>query len=111
MSPPNALGHELPSSTYGESPGEPVIFQGATADGVALAIAGTMNEWRAQVSAPCIGNSRLVLALSAAFAGPCLGLLDTEGGGFHLRGSSSSGKSTALAVAASVFGPPAYMRT
>ncbi len=101
----------LPMTTYGEHPGEPVIFQGATADGVALATAGTIEAWREQVARPCIGNSRLVLALSAAFAGPCLGLLDAEGGGFHLRGSSSSGKSTALAVAASVFGPPAYMRT
>ena len=101
----------LPSQTYGEQPGEPVIFQGASVDGVALATGGTLDGWRSQVAAPCAGNSRLVLALSAAFAGPCLGLLDVEGGGFHLRGSSSSGKSTALAVAASVFGPPAYVRT
>ncbi|MBW8075202.1 DUF927 domain-containing protein [Metallibacterium scheffleri] len=101
----------LPTCTYGEHPGEPVIFQGATVDGVALAVAGTLDGWRAQVAAPCIGNSRLVLALSAAFAAPCLGLLDSEGGGFHLRGSSSSGKSTALAVAASVCGPAAYVRT
>jgi len=101
----------LPSRTYGEQPGEPVIFQGASADGVALATAGTLDAWREQVAMPCAGNSRLVLALSAAFAAPCLGLLDAEGGGFHLRGSSSSGKSTALAVAASVFGPPPYMRT
>lgn len=101
----------LPSTTYGEQPGEPVIFQGAMADGVALGVAGTLDGWRAHVAVPCIGNSRLVLALSAAFAGPCLGLLESEGGGFHLRGSSSSGKSTALAVAASVFGPPAYVRT
>ncbi len=101
----------LPAETFGEPDGEPVIFQGATADGVALATAGTLEEWRSEVAAPCAGNSRLVLALSAAFAGPCLGLLDTEGGGFHLKGSSSSGKSTALAVAGSVFGPPAYVRT
>ena len=101
----------LPTCTYGEPPGDPVIFQGATVDGVALAVAGTLDGWRAQVAAPCTGNSRLVLALSAAFAGPCLGLLDSEGGGFHLRGSSSSGKSTALAVAASVCGPAAYVRT
>lgn len=100
----------LPSRTYGEQPGEPVIFQGATVDGVALATAGTWESWRSEVAAPCAGNSRLVLALSAAFAGPCLGLLDSEGGGFHLRGSSSSGKSTALAVASSVFGPPAFAR-
>lgn len=101
----------LPTKTYGERPGEPVIFQGVTVDGVALGTAGTLDGWRNHVAAPCAGNSRLVLALSAAFAGPCLGLLDSEGGGFHLRGSSSSGKSTALAVAASVFGPPAYVRT
>lgn len=101
----------LPTQTYGELPGEPVIFQGASADGVALATGGTASDWRTEVAAPCAGNSRLVLAVSAAFAGPCLGLLDSEGGGFHLRGSSSSGKSTALAVAASVFGPPAYSRT
>lgn len=101
----------LPARTWGEQPGEPVIFQGATADGVALGTAGTLEDWRDQVAAPCAGNSRMVLALSTAFAGPCLGLLDSEGGGFHLRGGSSSGKSTALAVAASVYGPPAFART
>ena len=101
----------LPARTWGEQPGEPVIFQGATADGVALGVAGTLEDWRTHVAAPCAGNSRLVLALSAAFAGPCLGLLDSEGGGFHFRGGSSSGKSTALAVAASVYGPPAFART
>lgn len=101
----------LPACTYGDSAGEPVLFQGSTVDGVALTTAGTLEDWRAQVAVPCTGNSRLVLALSAAFAGPCLGLLDGEGGGFHLRGGSSSGKSTALAVAASVYGPPAFMRT
>lgn len=101
----------LPMCTYGERIEEPVIFQGATVDGVALSMAGTLSDWRKLVAQPCAGNSRLVLALSAAFAGPCLGLVDMEGGGFHLRGSSSSGKSTALAIAASVFGPPAYMRT
>lgn len=107
----HASAFVLPTCTYGEQPREPVIFQGATVDGVALSVAGTLDGWRANVAMPCAGNSRLVLALSAAFAGPCLGLLDSEGGGFHLRGSSSSGKSTALAAAASVFGPPAYMRT
>ena len=100
-----------PAETFGEPAGEPVIFQGATVDGIALATAGTLEEWRTELAEPCAGNSRLVLALSAAFAGPCLGLLDAEGGGLHFRGGSSSGKSTALAVAGSVFGPPAYVRT
>ncbi|WP_164186520.1 DUF927 domain-containing protein, partial [Stenotrophomonas maltophilia] len=54
--------------------------------------------------------SRLVLAVSAMFAGPLLHFTGATGGGFHLVGGSSSGKSTALRVAASVVGPPEYAR-
>jgi putative DNA primase/helicase len=38
-------------------------------------------------------------------------LLAAEGGGVHLRGASSTGKSTALSLAASTWGPPEYVRT
>jgi uncharacterized protein (DUF927 family) len=51
-----------------------------------------------------VGNSRLVFCLSAALAPPLLNLVDAESGGFHLRGPSSIGKSTALHVAGSVWG-------
>jgi putative DNA primase/helicase len=100
-----------PAETFGNAGGEEVILQTASVDGAALTRSGTMAGWREQVAAPCAGNSRLVLAVSAAFAAPCLALLDGEGGGLHFRGSSSSGKTTALAVAASVYGPQAFMRT
>ena len=50
------------------------------------------------------GNSRLVLAISAAFAGPLIGPCSAEGGGIHFKGPSSIGKSTALHVAGSVWG-------
>lgn len=56
------------------------------------------------MNAKAIGNSRLILAISAALAGPLLEPLGEESGGFHLSGGSSQGKSTALAVAASVWG-------
>ena len=56
--------------------------------------------WRALL----IGNSRVTLAISAAFAAPLLRLLDIEGGGLHFRGSSSIGKTTVLHVAGSVWG-------
>jgi putative DNA primase/helicase len=46
----------------------------------------------------------LVLALSAAFAGPLICPCSAEGGGIHFRGASSTGKSTALHVAGSVWG-------
>jgi uncharacterized protein (DUF927 family) len=44
--------------------------------------------------------------LSAAFAGPLADVAGEESGGIHLRGGSSSGKTTALKVAASVWGDP-----
>lgn len=57
------------------------------------------------------GNTRLVFALSAAFAGPLADIAEEDSGGFHFRGTSSSGKSTALRLAASVWGNPSrYMR-
>lgn len=101
----------LPRETFGDSKNEPVLFQSASLDGVALGQKGTLEGWLHAVAAPLAGNSRLVMALSAAFAGPCLGLLKLDGGGLHLRGGSSTGKSTALAVAASFYGSPAFART
>lgn len=101
----------LPKETFGDSSAEPIIFQTSSPDSVALGQGGTFDGWRQRVSIPAAGNSRLVLALSAAFAGPCLGLVGSEGGGLHLRGGSSLGKTTAVLVAASVYGPPAFMRS
>ncbi len=101
----------MPRETFGDTAAEPVIFQSAAPDGVALGQVGTLDGWREQVATPCAGNSRLVLALSCAFAGPCIGLLNAEGGGVHLRGPSSCGKTTAAAVAASAYGPPSFVRT
>lgn len=96
----------LPRETFGDTDAEPVMFQSANPESAAIGIGGSLAGWIDEVAAPCAGNSRLVLALSAAFAGPCLGLLGMEGGGIHLRGSSSIGKSTAGTVAASVYGNP-----
>lgn len=67
---------------------------------------GKLAEWTAQVAEPCRGNSRLMFAVSLAFAGPLLTPLREEGGGVHLRGDSSKGKTTALQLAASVWGAP-----
>lgn len=100
----------LPRETLGDSDAEPVLYQAASLEGVAMGQGGTLDGWREQVAARCAGNSRLVLAICAGFAGPCLGLMGAEGGGFHLRGGSSSGKTTALAVAASLYGPPGYRK-
>lgn len=66
---------------------------------------GTMEGWR-EIAELCVGNSRLSFALCAAFAGPLLRPAGLEGGGFSFEGGSSSGKTTALQIAASVWGGP-----
>ncbi len=101
----------LPTETIGDTAAEPIIFQTAAPDGITLGCAGTLKGWRENVAAPCAGNSRLVLALSVGFAGLCIGLIGTEGGGIHLKGASSAGKTTGLALAASMFGLPSFART
>ncbi len=101
----------LTDQTIGEQDGEKVFFQAQSLEGLGLTQAGTLTGWRAEVSTPCAGNSRLVLALSAAFAALTLGLVGEESGGLHFRGPSSCGKTTALKVAASVFSGPGYLRT
>ncbi len=71
---------------------------------------GTLETWQARIAARCVGNSRLIFSLGAAFAGPLLGICHEENGGFHLRGASSTGKTTSLYVAASLFGGKDYIQ-
>ena len=75
----------------------------------AYAVAGTAEQWRTEVAALCAGNSRCVLALCAGFASMLLEFSGLESGGINIKGSSSTGKTTALAAAASIFGPPGYV--
>lgn len=99
-----------PLEAIGETD-ESVVFQNAHAVEPALAVAGTADDWRDSVGMLAAGNSRLVFAISAAFAGTLADIIGEDSGGFHLRGKSSTGKSTALKVAASVWGhPTTYVR-
>ena len=102
--------YSTPSETIGDA-GEMVVFQNAHAIEPALMVAGTAEAWRDSVAALAAGNTRLVFALAVAFAGTLADIVGEDSGGFHMRGKSSSGKSTALKVAASVWGEPkAYVR-
>jgi putative DNA primase/helicase len=70
---------------------------------------GRMAEWKNDVAEKCAGNDYLILALSCPFAGPLLELLNIPGLGLHYFGDSTTGKSAALAVAGSAWGPPKFM--
>ncbi len=93
----------LPSRVIGPPGAEQVLFTG---DAAALhyRAAGTLDGWREGVAAKASGNPLLLLALSIGFAGPLLRPLGMEGGGFHFRGGSSSGKTTLGLAAGSIWG-------
>lgn len=69
-----------------------------------LAVKGSIESWRDSIGSKCQGNPLMVLAVSLAFSGPLLAVLHADGGGLHFRGTSSSGKTTLLRLAASVWG-------
>lgn len=99
----------LPDRTIGDT-SEPVYFQSESLRDRVYKQAGQPADWRSDVADLCRGNSRLVFSVSMGFASMLLHLAGEECGGFHLRGGSSSGKTTALRVAASVFGGSDYLR-
>jgi len=73
--------------------------------------AGTFDGWREQVAGRAVNNPMLALPIAAALAGVLLEKLNIDGGGLHLFGDSSAGKTTALLAATSVWGGAAFRRT
>jgi putative DNA primase/helicase len=99
----NGTAFVLPDECFGGKPGETMLLQNPTSHEHLFRQAGTLDDWQ-EIPRLAVGNSRLVLAISTAFAGPLLELCKEEGGGVHLKGSSSIGKTTALHAAGSVWG-------
>jgi putative DNA primase/helicase len=104
--PGDALVYVLPGGTLGGTCAQAVIFQPERNSPTATAFraAGTLVDWRERVAVPCRGNSILIFALCAGFSGPLAKFASLDSGGFHFYGHSSKGKTTALQVAASVWG-------
>lgn len=99
----------LPHETIGDDT-ERIVFQSENAMENTYRVRGTVDAWKERVSALCVGNTRLAFSVACAFAGAALRPAGMESGGFHFRGDSSSGKTTALKVAASVFGGASYLQ-
>ena len=93
----------LPDHVIGVEAGESILLQTDRADNP-FKTSGTLAEWQEHVGRCCVGNSRLVLFVSATFASALLHMTDTESGGLHLVDSSSRGKTTTATVAGSVCG-------
>ncbi|WP_157573329.1 DUF927 domain-containing protein, partial [Novosphingobium sp. AAP83] len=100
----------LPDRTISGGGNDLVVYQGVGAVDHSYRSGGTLAGWQKGVASHGIGNSRIAIALCAGFVGPLLEAVAGEGGGIHLRGQSSIGKSTALLAAASIWGPPTFVR-
>ena len=99
----------MPDRTIGEAE-ERILYQSASAAPGTFKQRGTLGDWQKHIAALCASNSRLVFAICTAFAAPLLHITGLESGGIHYRGDSSTGKTTALRVAASVLGGAEYLQ-
>lgn len=88
-----------------------VIFQSGEGGPDEYTLGGTLAGWQAEISGRAVNNPLLLLALSASFAGPMLARCNAEGGGMHFVGDSSTGKTTLLEAACSIWGGPNYRRS
>ncbi|WP_455883571.1 DUF927 domain-containing protein [Pseudomonas putida] len=93
----------LPSRVIG---GNNVRFQDSGKAANIFTCKGSISGWQAEIAARCLGNPVLILSVCCALAGPLLAKVGVNGGGVHLVGDSSSGKSLAQLLAASVWGNP-----
>ncbi len=100
----------LPDTTIGPE-ADGVIFQSGERGHDEYTRAGTLDGWQNDVARLATGNPLLILALSAAFSGPLLKLCNAEGGGLHFVGDSSTGKTTLIEAACSIWGGPNFKRS
>ena len=94
----------LPNQTIGDTKGRTVVFQPTKPIEHYYRQSGSLKGWQEGVAKLARGNDRLLFAISAAFAPPLLEPLGMEGGGVHLRGGSTAGKTTILRAAGTVWG-------
>jgi uncharacterized protein (DUF927 family) len=99
----------LPHERIGQSSnGDLIVYQANHGLDNRYQSKGTLEQWRNDVAQLVQKHSRLVFALCTAFSGQLLDPLNQQGGGFHIKGGSSKGKSTALNLACSVWGNPKH---
>ena len=104
----DGMAFVMPHKTLGS---DHIVFQHEQAQRSPYQQRGTLEQWRAMIGKLCQDNPLMLLTVSASLAGPLLKLTHHQGAGLHLIGDSSSGKSTLLQVATSVWGAPDFMRT
>ena len=95
-------------SVFGDGADEKIIYRQSGQLKPAFNVGGTLEDWKTHIASPVQGNNLLQFSLCAAFAAPLMTPMGIDGGGFHLVGGSSIGKTIALKIFGSVFGGPKY---
>jgi putative DNA primase/helicase len=93
----------LPEKTYGATEMDQIVLDGVRNDHT-FRSAGTLQEWQDNVAIYAVGNPRIGTAFCGGLAGPLLGLIDADSRGLHFYGNGSTGKTTILEVASSIWG-------
>lgn len=95
-----------PNKTYGNNEDEELLFHSDSKS--PYNVSGSFEEWQglSQLIEP---HSLAVLAFSCAFSGQLVTPLGIEGGGFHIYGTSTDGKSTITKASCSVWGNPKHI--
>ena len=94
----------LPTETVSRTSSALAVYQTATRVETAIKRKGSLELWRLNVADPSGDHDMTVLAISLALVSPLLQPLELQGFILHLRGGSSTGKTTALRIAGSVWG-------
>jgi len=101
----------LKGAVLGDPRGELFVLENTFSESP-LQEQGTLEEWQEHVGKLCEGQLLLQLSLAFSLTGILLSPCGYEGGGLHLFGPSSCGKTTALIVAGSSYGggPKGYVK-
>ncbi|MBF0562417.1 MAG: DUF927 domain-containing protein [Alphaproteobacteria bacterium] len=94
----------LPDHSYGAPDDQAVILQSAVDNGSVMHVVGTLDDWQREMSQYCVGNSRMVFAVSMAFASVLLLPSGEPSGGIHFQGPSKIAKTAVAVAAGSVWG-------
>lgn len=101
----------LPDCIYGTHKQHEIVFQSANEPIGIYTPNGSLEDWRSGIAAFAVGNPLLTTAICCAFSGALIEPCHAESGGLHFYGDSSTGKTTLVQAACSVWGGPNYMRS
>ena len=95
----------LPDETFGDLGEKEVCFEPKSKSlAKGYKRQGTTKQWRVNVGNMAKGNPLMIFVICVSLCGPLLKLAGFNGGGVHLYGRSSRGKTTLSQLAASIWG-------